>query len=665
MNRLLWAMLAAAGLGVLVHAAWVAGLGAGAVDVLVEDWVYNAALVLAPAVCLLKSCQPGPDRRVWLAFGLGLAFWTAGDIYYTVALSDLEHPPYPSLADLGYVLAYPCFYVGVLLLARRQVRVSTGAWLDGAIGGLAAAALATAVLSPALVGLTDGDPAAVATNLAYPLGDVLLISFLLAGLAVEGLRAARSWLLIAAGLAAWAVADPIYLYQTATGTYAGGYVDSLWLVGGLAIAFAAVVSKPRAVERRESQSMFFPALFGTIAVAVLAWDHYQRLNEIAVWLAVATLGAVVLRLVLTFRENQRLLGAVRHDSVTDALTGLANRRSLMGDLARAATGPSPVIFAIFDLDGFKAYNDSFGHPAGDMLLRRLGADLANAVAPQGTAYRLGGDEFCVLVPGEAKRVDVVVAAAETALSEHGEGFSITASAGTVVLPREAGSPTDALRIADARMYAAKGQRSSSAQRQTHDVLVRILREREPSLSDHLRGVGQLAAEIGRVAKLDTEDLDALVRAAELHDIGKIAIPDRILHKPGPLDGAEWDLTHRHTAIGERILAAAPAMAPVARLVRSTHERWDGNGYPDGLAGEEIPLGSRIIFVCDAFEAMTEERSYRDAMDADHALAELRRCAGTQFDPALVELFAERVFPHLDARRAEPRLDISALRIPTR
>ncbi|MFI5121636.1 MAG: HD domain-containing phosphohydrolase [Vicinamibacteria bacterium] len=630
-----------------LHAAWIGGLGQGEIDVFVDEWAYNAVLALAAAVCLLKAVQSPEDRWMWLAFGLGVGAWTAADIYWTVVLIDVKRPPYPSLADLGYLLVYPFMYVGVLLLVRRRVRFSSGAWLDGAIGGLAAAALATAVLSPALIGLTKGDPAVVATNLAYPLGDIILLSFLVAGFAVAGLRAGRSWILVGLGIAAWGVADGIYLYQTATSSYDGGYLDSLWLIGGVAIAAAAAFAEPRPTERRESRSILFPAVFSAIAVGVLAWDHYDRLNEVAIWFAVATLLAVVLRLVLSFRENRALLGAVRHDAVTDALTGLANRRSLMTDLTRAAEGSREVVFAIFDLDGFKAYNDSFGHPAGDLLLRRLGENLADAVAPQGRAFRLGGDEFCVLVPGGPERVDGVLAIAGAALSEQGEGFRITASSGAVVLPGEATDPTEALRTADTRMYTAKGLRSSSAQRQTHDVLVRVLREREPMLGAHLRGVARLAAEVGRVTRLDAEELDSVIRAAELHDIGKIAIPDKILHKAGPLDEVEWELMRTHTMIGERILAAAPAMNPVAALVRSSHERWDGAGYPDGLAAEEIPLGSRVIFVCDAFDAMTERRAYRDPLSPQQALAELRRCAGTQFDARLVDLFAEFVFPQLD------------------
>ncbi len=654
LTPVLWSLLGLATLGLALHAAWVAGFANGTADVFINEWVYNAVLVLAASVCVLKGIVTPGERWLWICFGLGIGAWAAADIYWTVSLIDVKHPPYPSLADLGYLLVYPFMYAGVVLLVRRQVRLSTGAWLDGAIGGLAAAALATAVLSPALIGLTKGDPTVVATNLAYPLGDVLLLSFLIAGVAIAGVRVGATWLLIGIGIATWGVADVVYLYQEATSSYDGGYLDSLWLVGGIAIAAAAALrTRPAVRERHESQSIFFPAMFAVIALSVLAWDHYDARGEVSIWFAVATLAAVVLRLMLSFRENQALLRAVRSESVTDALTGLDNRRSLITALQKASEGPHETVFAIFDLDGFKAYNDSFGHPSGDILLRRLGRNLATSVAPQGRAFRLGGDEFCVLVPGGPERVDGVLAVAGSALSEYGEGFQISASSGAVVVPTELADPTAALRTADTRMYAAKGLRSTSAQRQTHDVLVRVLREREPELSAHLSGVARLAAEIGRAAGLDAEELDVIVRAAELHDIGKIAIPDAILHKPGELDEDEWELMRTHTLIGERILSVAPAMNQVASIVRSSHERWDGGGYPDRLAGESIPFGSRIVFVCDAYEAMTEERAYRESLDPALALDELRRCAGTQFDPRLVELFAKFA---LSSFGPEPALD---------
>jgi HD-GYP domain-containing protein (c-di-GMP phosphodiesterase class II) len=166
---------------------------------------------------------------------------------------------------------------------------------------------------------------------------------------------------------------------------------------------------------------------------------------------------------------------------------------------------------------------------------------------------------------------------------------------------------------------------------------------------HLVGVAELALAVAREVGMDGEQLDELARAAELHDVGKIAIPEEILRKPGPLDPDEWAFVRRHTVIGERILGAAPALRPVARIVRSTHERWDGGGYPDGLAGDEIPLGARIVAVCDAYEAMVSDRPYRPALSPDLAVDELRAHAGTQFDPKVVEVFTAA----LSARTPEP------------
>ena len=217
----------------------------------------------------------------------------------------------------------------------------------------------------------------------------------------------------------------------------------------------------------------------------------------------------------------------------------------------------------------------------------------------------------------------------------------------MILPHEARDATLAMKIADQRMYAHKEDRRSSATRQTRDILLQVLQEREPDLGEHLKGVAQLAMGVGTRLSLLSEELDEVVRAAELHDVGKMAIPDEILHKPGPLTDAEWSFVRQHTIIGERILGAAPALLAVAKLVRASHEHWDGSGYPDGLAGEAIPLGARIVAVCDAFDAMTTSRPYRDAMSVEDALAEIRACAGTQFDPTVVEAFCEEIasLPH--------------------
>jgi HD-GYP domain-containing protein (c-di-GMP phosphodiesterase class II) len=251
---------------------------------------------------------------------------------------------------------------------------------------------------------------------------------------------------------------------------------------------------------------------------------------------------------------------------------------------------------------------------------------------------MGGDEFCVLVSGDAAAVDAAVSRATAALAEAGDGFAISNSHGTALLPAEACSAEVALRIADQRMYARKNARPQSAGSQARDVLVRVLNEREPELHDHVLDVGQLAVAVARRLGMPEESLPELLHGAELHDVGKIGLPESILRKPGPLDDDEWAFMRRHTVIGERFLLAVPALRNVAALVRSSHERWDGGGYPDGLAGEAIPLGARIIAVCDAFDAMVTDRPYRAGMPREDAEAELRRCAGSQFDPAVVQAF---------------------------
>jgi HD-GYP domain-containing protein (c-di-GMP phosphodiesterase class II) len=284
----------------------------------------------------------------------------------------------------------------------------------------------------------------------------------------------------------------------------------------------------------------------------------------------------------------------------------------------------------------------FGHPAGDMLLVRLGARLAAEFSDQATAFRMGGDEFCLLGPVEPGEAEALGRRGAEAFSENGEGFQITSSWGAALIPVEASSAEDALRLADQRMYERKAASRSSVSRQIADVLVQVMSERDLGLHDHLSGVARLAQLTTIELGLPEFEASSTRLAAELHDIGKAGIPEEILSKPSALDAAELQFIRTHTLIGERILRAAPSLAHTADLVRSSHEWVDGSGYPDGLRGEEIPLGARIIAVCDAFDAMTSQRPYRDAKTEEAALAELRRCAGTQFDPAIVELVCQLV-----------------------
>jgi diguanylate cyclase (GGDEF)-like protein len=353
--------------------------------------------------------------------------------------------------------------------------------------------------------------------------------------------------------------------------------------------------------------------------------------------------------------------AIREEAMTDALTGLGNRRRLTTDLEAAFKGNAsgdPSLLLLFDLDGFKAYNDTFGHLAGDELLARLGARLRHAVDGVGRAYRLGGDEFCAHLDLAAGDPDDLIRTAAAALTETGAEFAIRASLGVVLLPREADDASRALQLADERMYANKRRRVTGAGCQASEVLLRTMRAKQPALDRHGDHVAGLAVRVGRRLGVDGEPLDEVFRAAQLRDVGKVGIPDAILDKPGDLAADEWELIRNHSILGERILQGAPALRPVARLVRASHERWDGAGYPDRLRGEEIPLAARIVSVCDAYEAMTTDRSYSPAITRDLACQELRECAGAQFDPAVVEAFLAVV----DEPADEPTADAAHIAV---
>jgi two-component system cell cycle response regulator len=376
-----------------------------------------------------------------------------------------------------------------------------------------------------------------------------------------------------------------------------------------------------------------PIAAGLLAAVLLALDSLG----LAQFGLIGAVGALFGMVFLSRSSSQR---ALRKAADEDPLTGIGNRRKLTRVLeARIASvsDENPLRLAIFDLNGFKEYNDTFGHPAGDALLVRLARALEAALSGIGDAYRVGGDEFCVLA-GDADH-DALADRAKEALTERGEAFSISASCGWVELPGDTSDSEEAMRLADQRMYANKGGGRISAGSQSTDVLVQVLAERHPDIGVHVDTVTELSTRVAAQLGLPEEERTAIRQAASLHDIGKVAIPDSVLNKPGALDEEEWAFIRQHTLIGESILEVAPALKATSKLVRSSHESFDGAGYPDQLAGEDIPLGSRVIAVCDAFDAMVSERPYAGSQSSAKALAEIRRCSGTQFDPRVVEAFA--------------------------
>ncbi len=625
----------------------VAGLGGHAHDRLFDTWLYEGIELAAGIGCLWRGAVVQRERWAWVALGSALVLTTTGDILYDFAYGG--SPPFPSAADAFYLAFYPVTYLGLVLLLRHRVsRFSASLWLDGVMAGAAAAAVGSSVILEVVVQSTHGRPLVVLTNIAYPLGDIVLLALVVFIFAVSSWRPGRTWSLIACALLLNALGDGIYLYQSAAGTYVEGtWLDTTWPASLILLAFAAWQAPARSrreVRLQQRALLGTPVVCGLFAVGVLVDASQQHVHPLAVAFAAATIALVLGRTALTFRENSQLLTHSQTESLTDALTGLGNRRKLLNDLVAhldTATPDAPNLLVVFDLNGFKSYNDTFGHPAGDALLTRLGSKLAAAIAPDGTAYRMGGDEFCVIVPATETLLDQ----AARSLHDQGETFTISSAFGAVTLPQEASDPTAALHLADQRLYAHKDQ-LPSRRSGAHELLLRTLGEREPGLRVHVAGVATLAVAVGRRLGLDDARIDELKLAAELHDVGKLAIPDAVLQKPGPLDDDEWRMVRQHTLVGERILAGSPALTGVGLIVRSTHEHWDGTGYPDGLVGEAIPLAARVICACDAYSAITSDRPYGAARSAAEAMAELRRCAGSQFDPKVVDvlcaLLEERV-----------------------
>ena len=615
-------------------------------------WVYDGLMVFACVVAGSHAYLVQRERAAWIVVTAALCSWTFGELWYAV----FKPETYPSMADAGYIAFYVLLYVGVVLLLRSRVRSIGGTlWLDGATAALAAGALGAAVLVDLVLDSTEGSTSTVATNLAYPLGDVLLLSAVFGVFSLTRWRPGQRWLVLGLGIICTTAADAVYLFQSSNGTYVEGtWVDILWPAAMLLVAAAAwLPDRTREAFEVEGRPLLaVPAVCALIATGILVYDHFVQLNLLAIVLASATLGLVIVRLAATFRENSRLLELTREEATTDALTGLANRRQLVADLERrlAADPVAPTLLMLFDLDGFKGYNDTFGHPAGDALLTRLGAKLATVPPDGGSVYRLGGDEFCLLATVREGEAEPLIDRACEALTERGEGFEIGSSFGAVLLPDEATDASHALQAADERLYAQKYSRRGESER-TMAALLAALSIREPELEAQRADVGALALDVGTMLGLRRDELDELERAAQLHDLGKLAVPDEILHKPGPLDEREWEFVRQQTIVGERILRASPALRSVAGIVRSSHENWDGSGYPDGLVGDETPLAARIIRVCSSYVAMISHRPYRAALTEEDALNELMRLAGSEYDATVVRVFVARVRDQHEAERA--------------
>jgi len=552
---------------------------------------------------------------------------------------------------VGDVAAVVGLFVGMVLAERFPVPVEgmdAGGVTLGFVLAVAAillfgwqAGLLIAVGGPIVTQVVGRRPP---LRIAYN-GSMFALAALLSGLAIEPISENS----VAGLLARLVICAFIY-----------NWVVNLVLVSAvLAVTSGKSFFKLIVLNTRQTTAPFALMTSAALMLVVL-WERSPALS-------VALVGPL-LAIALYQRSTFKAMRAMRL-ALTDPLTGLGNHRSfherLQRELTQAEHDGTTLSLCLVDIDDFKRVNDRYGHPVGDRVLGHVASRLRQG----GESFRLGGDEFAVLLPRLDERAAVAVARSiveRVGAGEIEQIGSVTVSAGVAAYPAQGVGRDELIRLADSALYWAKEDGKNrartyqaatslelsqlqqlaegpdrAARYRAAASLAKAVDARDVYTGSHSERVGELSARIARRLGIDEPQIELTRLAGSLHDLGKLAIPEEILRKPSALNESERLVLQRHPQIGYRMLESL-GVEPIAEWVLHHHERWDGGGYPDRLRGEEIPLGARIIFVADAFDAMTSERVYRKPLSDRDAVSELERCAGSQFDPAIVGAFSEEL-----------------------
>jgi diguanylate cyclase len=468
-RQLLWAAFGLFGFLLVAYLASLIVRPDGSYWTWLDGWSVDVWEIVVCALAIARGVLFRRGRVVALALGFSLLFWAAGDLALTVESLGGATPSTPSVADAFYLAFYPLAYVGIVVFMRGEVRkLTTPSWLDGMVAGLGAAAVCSAFAFHAIVHAAGGDVLATATNLSFPIGDVLLLGLVVGGTAILSGRRKAPWILLAVGIGANVVGDTFAVFQS-TSWVSETAQAMAWPIAMLLISMALWL-RPRPADPLAAQKaagFFLPNLAAAAALVILFIGTLHHISSVTVGLATATLATVGIRLVLSV-QGMRSLSQERHrQSVTDDLTGLGNRRHLFrvldaffDDCREAGVTDRPLAFLFVDLNSFKEINDSFGHPAGDQLLALLGRRLQGALRNTDLLVRIGGDEFAVvLIDGDA---EYAVSVAERLTASLEEPFildvvsaRISASIGIAMAPTDATDSAGLVWCADVAMYRAK------------------------------------------------------------------------------------------------------------------------------------------------------------------------------------------------------------------
>jgi diguanylate cyclase (GGDEF)-like protein len=499
------------------------GLGGDALEKPLNAWGQNVILACACAIIAVRALTGGaPGCWPLLA---AVAVWTLGNLWWGFVLYDLDKPPFPSPADAGWLSFYPCAYLCLGLRLRASARdLPRSAWLDGLVGILSIGAVGVTLVVAPVLASANGTRAAVLTNAAYPLADLLLLAFTITVLVLHGWRAGRAWALLGAGFGLFALADSVYLSRLAADSYSAGTVlDSLWVVALVTMALSSwqPLERPREVDPGHLGVLLPPLLFAVAALGLLVYAGFGHVPEVAVALAGAAVLAAMVRTLATVREVRGFHEA-RRQAATDELTGLPNRREfgrlLSSHLTRARDRGEPLALLIIDLDRFKELNDALGHHAGDAVLAQIGPRLRTILrGDDDVLARLGGDEFAVLLPGARSAEQIgrrIARALEDRFPVDGIDVQVAASVGIAVFPEHGEDADLLLRRADVAMYQAKTSRSGHAfYAREQDRNTRARLELIGELRDAV-DAGELVVHYQPIVDLATgavTDVEALVR----------------------------------------------------------------------------------------------------------------------------------------------------------
>ena len=659
--------------------------GQGSFGRLLVNVIYLVPHVLAIGLAVWAARRTeGVYKRLWTMLACALPLWVAGESivsYYHVVLSS--EPPFPGVADAFFIAFYATLIVTFLVALRPALNVrSWKAVLDASMLAVAVGFIGwVALVEPQL---SQAASLATVVGVAYPILDVVMLTILISLTLASFRRPPASLLLLTAAIAAGALTDVALTYVSLhTGSPELSWLKIGWETEALLLILAAVaaVQPAKAARPLVSHDMRDRGLTIVLAGVALTLASVvidslgNTLSTADAVVALYVVGAIGLRLQLTSREREQIaleleasLREQQRIANTDELTGLHNRRyadrhlekrALAG--SRDATLETGVL--ILDLDHFKDVNDAHGHPAGDEVLRLTAERLTRTRRPGDVVARYGGEEFLVILqdvqratlPAVAERFRESIAEEPYDVGE-AHPLIVTASVGGASMPADAATLTELLRIADRALYTAKSMGRNRVQIGAHgdEGSIEGLMERGSVLNfvqglvdyvdasygavDHASQAAHLAGLVADELGLDSGQRWRACAAARLHDIGKLAVPREILAKPGALSLEEWKLLRRHPDVGAEMLSLAPGLRDVAEVVRQHHERYDGAGYPEELKGNEICVEARVVAVCDTWVAMRSDRPHRSARTQAEAMTELRRVAGSQLDPRIVEAF---------------------------